>query len=118
MRVIKSLLAGALALGLTTSVAVADGHGWKPKKPVEFIIMAGAGGGADLRLDEGGRDGVRQGGEAGGGGAAAGGRATQAGGAVGVLSDARHVGRNPSPAFADRRLEQRCTDGMNADKIV
>ena len=47
MRVIKSLLAGALALGLTTSVAVADGHGWKPKKPVEFIIMAGAGGGAD-----------------------------------------------------------------------
>ena len=31
MRVIKSLSAGALALGLTTSVAVADGHGWKPK---------------------------------------------------------------------------------------
>ena len=47
MRVIKSLLVGALALGLTTSVAVAGSHGWKPKKPVEFIIMAGAGGGAD-----------------------------------------------------------------------
>ena len=47
MRVIKSLLAGDLALGLTTSVAVAGSHGWKPKKPVEFIIMAGAGGGAD-----------------------------------------------------------------------
>ena len=31
MRVIKSLLAGALALGLTTSVAVAGSHGWKPK---------------------------------------------------------------------------------------
>ena len=47
MRVFKSLLVGALALGLTTSVAVAGSHGWKPKKPVEFIIMAGAGGGAD-----------------------------------------------------------------------
>ena len=47
MRIIKSLMAGVLAFGLSTSVAVADGHGWKPKKPVEFIIMAGAGGGAD-----------------------------------------------------------------------
>jgi tripartite-type tricarboxylate transporter receptor subunit TctC len=47
MRFLKSLLAGALALGMTTSVAVAGGHGWQPKKPVEFIIMAGAGGGAD-----------------------------------------------------------------------
>ena len=32
MRVFKSLLVGALALGLTTSMAVAGSHGWKPKK--------------------------------------------------------------------------------------
>jgi tripartite-type tricarboxylate transporter receptor subunit TctC len=27
--------------------AQADGHGWKPNKPIDFIIMAGKGGGAD-----------------------------------------------------------------------
>jgi tripartite-type tricarboxylate transporter receptor subunit TctC len=47
MRFLKSLLAGAIALGMTTSIAVAGSHDWQPKKPVEFIIMAGAGGGAD-----------------------------------------------------------------------
>ena len=31
MRVFKSLLVGVLALGLTTSMAVAGSHGWKPK---------------------------------------------------------------------------------------
>ena len=43
MRVIKSLLVGALALGLTTR--------WQSQEAtvvsVELIIMAGAGGGAD-----------------------------------------------------------------------
>ncbi len=45
MKAIKSLIAGAAVLGMTTSVVNAGD--WQPKKPVEFIIMAGTGGGAD-----------------------------------------------------------------------
>jgi tripartite-type tricarboxylate transporter receptor subunit TctC len=45
MNLIKSLVAGVAALGMTASVATAAD--WQPKKPVEFIIMAGTGGGAD-----------------------------------------------------------------------
>ena len=37
-------VAAGVSMGLTTSALAAD---WKPKKPVEFIIMAGTGGGAD-----------------------------------------------------------------------
>jgi len=38
----------ALGLGLGFTVASADSaKAWKPKKPVEFVIMAGKGGGAD-----------------------------------------------------------------------
>jgi tripartite-type tricarboxylate transporter receptor subunit TctC len=44
MRFLKPLAAGAAALALLASSAVAE---WAPKKPVEFIIMAGTGGGAD-----------------------------------------------------------------------
>ena len=45
MKIIKSFIAGVTALGITaTAVTAAD---WQPKKPVEFIVMAGAGGGAD-----------------------------------------------------------------------
>ena len=44
MKVLKSLLAGAAALALTAPAALAE---WQPRKPVEFIIMAGTGGGAD-----------------------------------------------------------------------
>jgi tripartite-type tricarboxylate transporter receptor subunit TctC len=44
MRLLKSVAAGAAALALLASTAVAE---WAPKKPVEFIIMAGTGGGAD-----------------------------------------------------------------------
>ncbi|MGI9366672.1 MAG: Bug family tripartite tricarboxylate transporter substrate binding protein, partial [Rhizobiaceae bacterium] len=45
MKLLQSLIAGAAALGMMASAATAAD--WKPKKPVEFVIMAGAGGGAD-----------------------------------------------------------------------
>ena len=45
MKLLKSLVAGAAALGMLASAAYAAD--WKPRKPVEFVIMAGAGGGAD-----------------------------------------------------------------------
>lgn len=44
---LKMLAAGAVALGFMTGTANADGHGWKPTKPIDFVIMAGKGGGAD-----------------------------------------------------------------------
>ena len=40
-------LVGALGIGALATGAPADAQGWEPKKPVEFIIMAGTGGGAD-----------------------------------------------------------------------
>ncbi len=41
-------LVGAVSLGVTASVGTSDARAeWQPKKPVEFIIMAGTGGGAD-----------------------------------------------------------------------
>ena len=43
MKSLKALIAGA-ALGMTTPLA--NAADWQPK-PVEFIIMAGTGGGAD-----------------------------------------------------------------------
>ena len=47
-KILRPILAmtGALAM-IIAAPAQADGHGWEPKKPVEFIIMAGTGGGAD-----------------------------------------------------------------------
>ena len=51
MKSIKSLLVGAVSIALAASslsgIANAGGHGWEPTKPVDFIIMAGKGGGAD-----------------------------------------------------------------------
>jgi len=44
MNVFKSALVGASVLALTAPAAFAE---WQPRKPVEFIIMAGTGGGAD-----------------------------------------------------------------------
>ncbi|SFB15554.1 Tripartite-type tricarboxylate transporter, receptor component TctC [Poseidonocella pacifica] len=44
MTILKSMLTGAAALALTAPAAMAE---WQPRKPVEFIIMAGTGGGAD-----------------------------------------------------------------------
>ena len=43
MKVMKSLMAGVAMLGLTATATLAAD--WKPRKPVEFIIMAGTGGG-------------------------------------------------------------------------
>ena len=36
-----------LAATSVSGIAVAGGHGWEPTKPIDFIIMAGKGGGAD-----------------------------------------------------------------------
>jgi len=44
MNTFKLLVASASALALTAPAALAE---WQPRKPVEFIIMAGTGGGAD-----------------------------------------------------------------------
>ncbi|MDD9878230.1 MAG: tripartite tricarboxylate transporter substrate-binding protein [Magnetovibrio sp.] len=40
-------LAVGLALGATTVAGEAKAKAWEPKKPIEFVIMAGKGGGAD-----------------------------------------------------------------------
>jgi len=37
----------AVAAASTLAVSTSAVAGWSPKKPVEFIIMAGTGGGAD-----------------------------------------------------------------------
>jgi len=48
MKLSKTIVAGVAALGLMASTATsALAADWSPKKPVEFIIMAGTGGGAD-----------------------------------------------------------------------
>lgn len=44
MTVLKTLTVSALALAISAPAAFAE---WEPRKPVEFIIMAGTGGGAD-----------------------------------------------------------------------
>jgi tripartite-type tricarboxylate transporter receptor subunit TctC len=36
-----------MTFSVMSGFAQADGHGWKPNKPIDFIIMAGKGGGAD-----------------------------------------------------------------------
>lgn len=47
----KKVLGFGLALGMATGLSVADSKNaqaaWEPRKPVEFVIMAGKGGGAD-----------------------------------------------------------------------
>ena len=44
MRFVKTVTVSALALAVSAPAALAE---WQPRKPVEFIIMAGTGGGAD-----------------------------------------------------------------------
>lgn len=44
MTLLRTLTASAAAVALTAPAAFAE---WQPRKPVEFIIMAGTGGGAD-----------------------------------------------------------------------
>ncbi len=41
---LKNVLAGATALGVA---GAAQAQEWEPRKPIDFVIMAGAGGGAD-----------------------------------------------------------------------
>jgi tripartite-type tricarboxylate transporter receptor subunit TctC len=45
MRLLESFVAGVATVGLMATSAVAAD--WTPRKPIEFIIMAGTGGGAD-----------------------------------------------------------------------
>lgn len=40
-------LASAAAIAATTFSGLAQAQGWEPTKPIDFVIMAGAGGGAD-----------------------------------------------------------------------
>ena len=51
MKYIKRIVFGAVSMVLAATsvsgIAVAGGHGWEPTKPIDFIIMAGKGGGAD-----------------------------------------------------------------------
>lgn len=44
MNIVKTVTLGIAALGLTAPAAMAE---WEPRKPVDFVIMAGTGGGAD-----------------------------------------------------------------------
>ena len=44
MKTLKTLTVSALAIAVSATAAFAE---WQPRKPVEFIIMAGTGGGAD-----------------------------------------------------------------------
>jgi 2-methylisocitrate lyase-like PEP mutase family enzyme len=47
MKFIKSLLVGAVGIALTATSLTSIANAWEPTKPVDFIIMAGKGGGAD-----------------------------------------------------------------------
>jgi tripartite-type tricarboxylate transporter receptor subunit TctC len=44
MNIVKSVALGIAALGITAPAAMAE---WQPRKPIDFVIMAGPGGGAD-----------------------------------------------------------------------
>lgn len=44
MKLLKTMTVSALAVAVSAPAALAE---WQPRKPVEFIIMAGTGGGAD-----------------------------------------------------------------------
>lgn len=44
MNILKTLAIGLVALGVSAPAAMAE---WQPRKPIDFVIMAGPGGGAD-----------------------------------------------------------------------
>jgi tripartite-type tricarboxylate transporter receptor subunit TctC len=44
MNIVKTVALGIAALGVSAPAAMAE---WEPRKPVDFVIMAGTGGGAD-----------------------------------------------------------------------
>ncbi|MEC8110987.1 MAG: hypothetical protein VX110_06330, partial [Pseudomonadota bacterium] len=47
MKALRKLMTSALVLGCATVVAASPAIAWQPNKPIDFIIMAGKGGGAD-----------------------------------------------------------------------
>jgi len=47
MSIFKKLATGFIAAGMTISAVVGSAAAWEPNKPIDFIIMAGKGGGAD-----------------------------------------------------------------------
>ena len=47
MNALRKLMTSALVLGCATVVVASPAIAWQPNKPIDFIIMAGKGGGAD-----------------------------------------------------------------------
>ena len=47
MKALRKLMTSALVLGCATVVVATPAIAWQPNKPIDFIIMAGKGGGAD-----------------------------------------------------------------------
>ena len=47
MKALRKLMTSALVLGCATVVVSSPAIAWQPNKPIDFIIMAGKGGGAD-----------------------------------------------------------------------
>ena len=47
MKALRELMTSALILGCATVVVASPAIAWQPNKPIDFIIMAGKGGGAD-----------------------------------------------------------------------
>ena len=47
MKALRNLMTSALVLGGATVVVASPAIAWQPNKPIDFIIMAGKGGGAD-----------------------------------------------------------------------
>jgi len=47
MKSLRKLMTSALVLGCATVVVASPAIAWQPNKPIDFIIMAGKGGGAD-----------------------------------------------------------------------
>ena len=47
MKALRKLMTSALVLGCSTVVVASPAIAWQPNKPIDFIIMAGKGGGAD-----------------------------------------------------------------------
>jgi len=47
MNIFKSMAIGVAGLAMATVATVGVANAWEPTKPVDFIIMAGKGGGAD-----------------------------------------------------------------------
>ena len=48
MKALRKLMTSALVLGCATVVVASPAIAWQPNKPIDFIIMAGKGGGADM----------------------------------------------------------------------